>query len=158
MHSYDAYAVYDRYKSTEDRIMKQLRTTLILSVLFLAGTQTMPAAAWDSNEPAMRLGAMEESIRGNWYSSEKQLAMQMYKTESGWQGKSTAATTQDLVGKWILRDLKFDNASGSYKGTLVPPDSSKHIDATVKLLDDNTLEIVGKVLVFTKTIVWTRKP
>jgi len=55
-------------------------------------------------------------------------------------------------GALILRNLKFDNQTKSFKGKMSPPDMDIELAATVSFVGDDKLEVKASKLFMTKTI------
>lgn len=62
----------------------------------------------------------------------------------------------DNKGKILIKKLKYDDQSKTYKGFISPPDIDVTISATVSWIDKNTLLIVAKNFFKTKEIRFKR--
>ena len=60
------------------------------------------------------------------------------------------------IGKIILKKLKYDNKSATYKGLMSPPDKDAELNATLSLENENKIKIVARKLILSKTIYFTR--
>ena len=97
------------------------------------------------------------SFEGRWELAERRTTIAITKSQDGaWQGRIVASARQEELGQWALRDVKRDPDTGQWRGDLVTSDAG---DAKIvmALRGPNTLEMVAKKLVFSKTLVWQRK-
>lgn len=132
----------------------RLRHTLVLVTLALGVPLASPRAAHaDRAVPA----STEEQIGGSWFFAERETRVEIYRSADGaWQGKIVGSPRQAEIGIWALRNLRFDATKGQWKGLLAMPDAGE-ADITAQLRDAQTLEVVAKKLLFSKTLVWTRR-
>lgn len=67
-----------------------------------------------------------------------------------------AEREDEIVGRWIIENMKEDSATFWDGGTVWAPDDDKNYKAKMELLDQNTLEVSGCVLVFCRGQNWVR--
>jgi hypothetical protein len=52
----------------------------------------------------------------------------------------------------LVKNLKYDEVTKTFKGMMTPPDANLELSATVTMVSNDKLKIVAKKLVMSKTI------
>lgn len=91
------------------------------------------------------------SITGKWKGKEKkELVIEIYQaTDSLYYGKNNQ-------GKIILKQLRFDSKSNTYKGKMIPPNKDISLDVTLFPESSVKIKLVGKTNWITKAIYLTK--
>jgi len=96
-----------------------------------------------------------KTIVGKWKSVEEAgKVMEFFQQKDGSYASrrlndlNTEPTTETL----ILKDLRFDDQSKSFIGTMSPPDSKLELNATVQFVENNRIEVKTSKLFIKKTI------
>jgi hypothetical protein len=94
-------------------------------------------------------------IIGQWR-DEKEVDRQMefYLDKDGlYYAKTINSKKKEMInGQVLVKKLKYDEASKTFKGTMSPPDANLELNATVTIVTNDKLKIVAKKLVMSKTI------
>jgi hypothetical protein len=100
----------------------------------------------------------EHDIAGNWYSEEAdKTTMEIFKSKDGlWY--STVLTSDDKrgIGKNALKKLAYNPTENYYKGDLYAAGKNSNLSAVVSLQPDGKLKVLGKKLIISKTVYWSR--
>lgn len=59
-------------------------------------------------------------------------------------------------GKILLKKLKYDDATKTFKGIMTPPDKDIEFNVTISFINNNKLKIVAKKFFITKTMFLIR--
>ncbi|MFM9838298.1 MAG: hypothetical protein ACKVOQ_08550 [Cyclobacteriaceae bacterium] len=95
------------------------------------------------------------SIVGQWKDEkEPDRQMEFYQDKDGlYYAKTINSKKKEMVnGQVLVKKLKYDEASKTFKGTMSPPDANLELNATVTIVSNDKLKIVAKKLVMSKTI------
>jgi hypothetical protein len=95
------------------------------------------------------------TIIGQWKDEkEPDRQMEFYLEKDGlYYAKTINSKKKELVnGQVLVKKLKYDEASKTFKGTMSPPDANLELNATVTIVSNDKLKIVAKKLVMSKTI------
>jgi hypothetical protein len=95
------------------------------------------------------------SIVGQWKDEkEPDRQMEFYQDKNGlYYAKTINSKKKEMVnGQVLVKKLKYDEASKTFKGTMSPPDANLELNATVTIVTNDKLKIVAKKLVISKTI------
>jgi uncharacterized protein (DUF2147 family) len=95
----------------------------------------------------------EKQIVGYWNSKEgNSKKIEIYLDKDGYFQGISAPSNKDKKSKKILKDLKYDSKTNSYKGTMSPPDKDILLDVTLTITSNNELKIVARKFIMSKTI------
>jgi dipeptide/tripeptide permease len=73
------------------------------------------------------------------------------------EGKAINSTDKKMPnGHTMFQGFSYDAKTGTFKGKMRPPDGKTSIDATATMENPDELKIVGKKLIMTKTLAFTR--
>ena len=130
------------------------RAHAVAFVLFatVAVATATPAA---HAEPSVRTEAVDP-LAGTWRMAERDLTIRIYRSVDGaWQGTIIASPRAGEVGRWVMRNVRWDQDHARYSGTLAAPETGL---ATVTLVQEgpDAFEVVAKRFLFSKRFVWTR--
>lgn len=97
-------------------------------------------------------------FKGNWFTSEmNNTTISIFLLTDGfWYGKIIKSDTKENIGKLLLNKMKFDKTKNVLEGQLNSPSNGMTVNATVSLDGDKKLKVVGKKLLITKTVNWTK--
>lgn len=97
-------------------------------------------------------------FKGNWFTSEmNNTTISIFLLTDGfWYGKIIKSDTEENIGKLLLNKMKFDKTKNVLEGKLNSPSNGMTVNATVSLDGDKKLKVVGKKLLITKTVNWTK--
>jgi hypothetical protein len=100
-----------------------------------------------------------ETIAGKWQAeNDANRQSEIYLAKDGfYYGKLIAekGKTENL-GKLILKKLKYDSATQTFKGTMSPPDRNMELEATVSFVGKDKLKIVARKFLMSKTVYFVR--
>lgn len=99
------------------------------------------------------------AIIGQWKDEkEPERQMEFYLDKDGlYYAKTINSKKKEMVnGQVLVKKLKYDEASKTFKGTMSPPDANLELNATVTIMSNDKLKIVAKKLVMSKTIYLVR--
>ncbi len=127
--------------------------------------------------PFMSKAQRADAILGKWYTQDKDAQVEIFKegytyhgkmvwlkepTENGnpkvdKNNKDKAKRLRPILGMRFLSDFVHEGQSWA-DGTIYDPRNGKFYSCTIKLLDDNTMEVRGFVGIaaFGQTVEWTR--
>jgi hypothetical protein len=94
-------------------------------------------------------------IIGQWQDQkEPDRQMEFYLDKDGlYYAKIINSKKKEMMnGQVLLKKLKYDQISKTFKGTMSPPDANLELNATVTIVTNDKLKIVAKKLVMSKTI------
>ena len=94
-------------------------------------------------------------IIGNWKDEkEPDRQMEFYLDKNGfYYAKIINSKRKEMPnGKILIKELKYDELSNTFKGVMSPPDATLELSATVTMTTKDKLKIVAKKLVISKTI------
>lgn len=99
----------------------------------------------------------EKKIIGIWQAKdENNRKIEIYQDKGGlYQGKSISHSKRQKSSN-VIKNLKYDATSKSYKGTMSPPDKDITLNVTITITDNDELKIIAKKLLITKTMFFTR--
>lgn len=99
-----------------------------------------------------------KNILGDWISTEDDRQISIYLgSDNLYYGKTINKTGEEVpVGKILLKKLLFDKEEQCFIGILTPPDNDSELDVQVYLENDNSLKLVAKKFIFSKTIYFKR--
>jgi hypothetical protein len=95
------------------------------------------------------------TIIGQWKDEkEPDRQMEFYLDKDGlYYAKTINSKKKEMInGQVLVKKLKYDEASKTFKGTMSPPDANLELSATVTIVTNDRLKIVAKKLVMSKTI------
>ncbi len=95
------------------------------------------------------------TIIGQWKDEkEPDRQMEFYLDKDGlYYAKTINSKKKEMInGQVLIKKLKYDEASKTFKGIMSPPDANLELNATVTIVTDEKLKIVAKKLVMSKTI------
>jgi hypothetical protein len=99
-------------------------------------------------------------ITGSWKCEikGKHIEMEIYQAiDSAYYGKIINDNSiPSTNGTIILKKLKYDKTSQTFKGTMRPHDADVELDATVTVIDKDRLKIIAKKLFMSRTVYLTR--
>jgi hypothetical protein len=98
-------------------------------------------------------------IIGQWKGEkEPERQMEFYLDKDGlYCAKAITSKQTEMVKEQVLlKKLKYDEASKTFRGMMSPPDANVELNATVTMISSNKLKIVAKKLVMSKTIYLIR--
>jgi uncharacterized protein (DUF2147 family) len=100
----------------------------------------------------------ENDITGNWYCEEiDKTTMKIFKSSDGlWYSTILASDDKKDVGKNALKKLAYNPTEKLYKGDLYVSSQNFNLSAVVSLQPDGRLKVVGRRLIISKTVYWTR--
>ncbi len=106
-----------------------------------------------------RTNANADDILGTWYSEKMDESYFQVKKESNnvYSAIITRSSKKDYIGKQVMKEVKFNPKSGSWKGILISPSRGIEIDAEFIPLNPKKLQVNGKVLFMSKTFYWEKK-
>jgi len=98
------------------------------------------------------------NILGNWTALEENRQISIYLgRDNRYYGKIINDDSDNSKnGKIILRKLDYDESDKCFKGEIAPPEEDIEINVKVYLVGTDTLKIVAKKFVFTKTLYFQR--
>lgn len=100
------------------------------------------------------------NITGNWKieAKDKPAEMEIYLASGdAYYGKIINDNNNPSTnGTIILKELKYNKVSQSFKGTIRPPDADIELNVTVSIVDKDHLKMVAKKLLMSKTVYLTR--
>lgn len=100
----------------------------------------------------------QDEIKGKWIARDLDNAViQIYKENNLYFGKIIKSDIDDYIGKIILKNLKYNDSSKSWEGTIYSPKRKMDINGTLSLESENQLKVVGRKYFLTKTFYWVRK-
>ncbi|MFO7721715.1 MAG: DUF2147 domain-containing protein [Bacteroidales bacterium] len=148
---------------------KQHLTLVVITMLALFSISAALETLWTGDD-----------IIGNWYTAENKTVVKIYKNKSDYYfGKITWLKNPNeddgkakvdkenpdpklrntpLLGMLILKSFKFDGDKWA-GGTIYDPENGKTYKCTMKLTDNNTLDVRGYIGVSAigRTTTWKRK-
>jgi hypothetical protein len=95
------------------------------------------------------------AIIGQWKDEkETDRHMEFYLDKDGlYYAKTINSKKKEMInGQVLIKKLKYDEISMTFKGTMSPPDANLELNATVTIVTNDKLKIVAKKLVMSKTI------
>lgn len=95
------------------------------------------------------------AILGQWQDEkEPDRQMEFYLDKDGlYYAKIINSKKKEMTnGRVLVKKLKYDEVTKTFKGTMTPPDADLELSATVTMVSNNNLKIVAKKLVMSKTI------
>ncbi len=95
------------------------------------------------------------SIIGKWTNEDESRVLEFVQNSDIYEGIIRKADDAAVVGKKQITGLKQDK-SGSYKGTLHIIKKNKDLPCTLKIVDNNTIEIEATYGFITKKQQWQR--
>ncbi|OGP57870.1 MAG: hypothetical protein A2162_02310 [Deltaproteobacteria bacterium RBG_13_52_11b] len=100
----------------------------------------------------------EKNIIGKWKEDNRQNQVEFFLDEDGcYYDKVVNGDKKEVEGGFLLfRALKFDAATKTNKGILVPPGKGIRIDVTISFLASDKNRAVGKKFLLGKTFCFTR--
>jgi uncharacterized protein (DUF2147 family) len=123
------------------------------------------------------IGQSPDAIKGEWYSGDKEAKIEIFEEGNKYHGKivwlneptengkpkvdknNPEITKQNrpIEGLRLLRNFEYDNGKWN-EGTIYDPQSGKTYSCTIKMKNENTLEVRGYVGIslIGRTDVWTR--
>jgi hypothetical protein len=113
--------------------------------LFFACIIGMNLAERFSNQPT-------KEIVGSWNSEDQNL-----KTLIIYKGTNNLYYGKNEAGKIILKDLKYDEKSESFIGSMTPPDAKIELTATVTLLENGNLKVEASKFIMKTTMIFIKK-
>jgi hypothetical protein len=96
----------------------------------------------------------ESSIIGQWKDIEQpDRQMEFYLDKDGlYYAKAVNDKSKESInGKVLVKKLKFDEATKTFKGLMSPPDAKLELNVTISFSGQDKLKIVAKKFVMTKT-------
>ena len=142
--------------------MKSIIPILLLSLLLQSGfTQNFSG----------------DKILGNWLSDNRQTIIEFFEDDGAYFGKmvwlkfpydQNGEVKRDiknpdrhlrdrfLLGMVCISDFIYAGNAFYSGGKGYSPDFGKYLKGTMRMLDENTLEVNVKIAFFTKTVLWTR--
>ena len=72
-----------------------------------------------------------------------------------WSAKIIKSDEPDYIGKTLFRDCTYNIKSNNYSTIVTSPSMNADINATITI-SNNSMTIVGKKLLFTKTFNWVK--
>ncbi|MEM9981597.1 MAG: hypothetical protein AAF734_03805 [Bacteroidota bacterium] len=99
-----------------------------------------------------------EKIAGKWYAEEvDESVIKIYKAKNGhWYGKIIESADEDKVDHLLLDKIVYDEEKKALTSTLKATNGMK-VKATLTLVDAQTLKIVGRKMLMTKTFIWKKQ-
>ncbi|WP_445908837.1 hypothetical protein [Yeosuana sp.] len=99
----------------------------------------------------------ENDIVGLWHAKdENNRKIEIYQdTEGLFQGKSVTNFSKEKSSR-VLKDLKYDSKSNSYKGKMSPPDMDMTLDVTITVINKDELKLEAEKFLITKTMHFNR--
>jgi hypothetical protein len=100
----------------------------------------------------------ENDIEGNWYCEEAdKTTMKIFKSKDGlWYSIVLTSDDKKSIGKNALKKLEYNPTENHYKGGLYVASKNLNLSAVVSLQPDGKLKVVGKKLIISKTVYWSR--
>ena len=97
-------------------------------------------------------------FQGNWITAEMDnTTVNIYLAKDGyWYGKITNSDSKEHIGKLLLHKLKYDHSKKVLTGELQRPGKGMKVNATLSLNGDGMLKVVGKKLLFSKTVYFSK--
>lgn len=128
----------------------------LFGLVLLASAGTAQAAPPAAVEPRA-VATSTSALAGRWVFAERAATIHItVGSDARGQGRIVASPRAEERGAWILRDLHYDAAARAWVGALVMPDAGE-ASASVRLVDEQHLEVEATRWVFTKTMLWTRE-
>jgi hypothetical protein len=96
------------------------------------------------------------SIVGRWQGTaqDKPMQMEIYLGSDGlYYGKRIDGQPTATL---VLKGLRYQTATGQYKGKMTPPDANMDINVTITIMGNDRLQLVGKKFLLTKTFYLQR--
>ncbi|MEM7658389.1 MAG: hypothetical protein AAF399_19840 [Bacteroidota bacterium] len=105
------------------------------------------------------LPAQPASLLGNWGAPDlENSTIKVYEAEDGLiYGKIIASDEADWIDKVILKQVKYDATSESWKGEVYSLRMYFSVDVELSLLSEERLKLVGRRFLMKKTFYWTRE-
>lgn len=100
----------------------------------------------------------ENQIEGYWYSKDVKnsfIQITKDKNKNVWSAKIIKSDEPDYIGKTLFRDCTYNIKSNNYSTIVTSPSMNADINATITI-SNNSMTIVGKKLLFTKTFNWVK--
>ncbi|WP_297332968.1 hypothetical protein [Flavobacterium sp.] len=99
------------------------------------------------------------AFKADWYASEMDnTTITIFQSSDGlWYGKIINSTNKENIGKYLLEKMRYNPSDKSLEGQLKNPENKMVVKATLTLEGNNKLKIVGKKLLFTKTVYFIKK-
>ena len=97
-------------------------------------------------------------FQGNWVTTEMDnTSINIYLAKDGyWYGKIIKSDSKEHVGKFLLKKLKYDITKKVLTGELQRPGNGMKVNATLSVNSDGTLKVVGKKLLLSKTVYFSK--
>lgn len=95
------------------------------------------------------------TIFGQWKDEkEPDRQMEFYLDKDGlYYAKIINSKNKEMInGQVLVKKLKYDEVSKTFRGFMSPPDANLELNATVTIVTNDKLKIVAKKLVMSKTI------
>ena len=95
------------------------------------------------------------AIVGQWKDEkEPDRQMEFYLDKDGlYYAKIINSKKKEMMnGQVLVKKLKYDEVTKTFKGSMTPPDANLELSATVTMVSNDNLKIVAKKLVMSKTI------
>jgi uncharacterized protein (DUF2147 family) len=99
------------------------------------------------------------AIIGQWQDEkEPDRQMEFYLDKDGlYYAKIINSKKKEMInGQVLVKKLKYDEFTKTFKGTMTPPEANLELSATVTIVSNDNLKIVAKKLVMSKTINFIR--
>lgn len=101
------------------------------------------------------------AIEGQWKDEkDPDRQMEFYLDKDGlYYAKVIHSKKKDVTnGQVLVKKLKYDEATQTFKGFMSPPDSNLELNATITFLAKDKIKIVAKKAILTKTLHLVRIP
>ncbi|MGD1841063.1 MAG: hypothetical protein ACFB0B_09225 [Thermonemataceae bacterium] len=99
-----------------------------------------------------------EKIAGKWYAEEvDKSVIKIYKAKNGhWYGKIIESADEEKVDHLLLDKIVYDEDKEALTSTLKAT-NGMNVKATLTLVDAQTLKIVGRKMLMSKTFIWKKQ-
>ncbi len=98
-------------------------------------------------------------IKGVWLAKENDNALiELFQEDDGkWIGKIITSDARESIGKKIFINGVYNHEDNMWEGILIKPDNGLEVSATISLVTDQKIKIVGQKYFLTKTFFWLKQ-
>lgn len=106
----------------------------------------------------LSFGQLNDTIVGLWQDADDPQRLIEFYTDDNDEivGLGINKSTSKQTGKKIFEKLTYQGDSDTYTGIMTPPEKDISINATIYYVNENKIKIVGKKMLFKKTIILER--
>lgn len=99
-----------------------------------------------------------EKLKGYWYAEDlSKSTVAILPDKNGlWSGIIIKSEDKEKIGKIPIQQFKYNTAEKKFEGIVSPPGKGISLSGTIKFIDENNFELVGKMMLMKKTYKFNR--